>query len=96
MAKTQDERIAKSLDTYRKVARDLGFKPVPNRSDGMLKRKDWTLETNFVHGEGRVLLVQGRTAGDRDSNARRVTLYVRDKVGHADAERDLLSATVNR
>lgn len=90
MAKTQDEKIAKSLDTYRKVAKNMGFKQVPNRSDGMLKRKDWTLETNFVHGEGRVLLVQGRTAGDRDANARRVTLFVRGRIQAESAEIELL------
>lgn len=81
-----DAKIAKSLDRYRRAGKKIGFKPI--RADGLMVFKSWSMETHFVHGEGRVMLVQNRARGDRDQMGRRVTLYVRDNVllREADAE----------
>jgi hypothetical protein len=85
---TGDDAIAKGLDNYRRAAVKTGFKPAPQRSDGMLVYRNWSLETNFVHGEGRVILTQDRSRGDRE-RTRRVELRVTDKVGAKDAAESL-------
>lgn len=74
----KDDHIADTLRKYKNCAKKIGFKPVANRADGMLEWRSWSMETNFVHGEGRVILTQNRTAGDR-SNSRKVILYVHGK-----------------
>jgi hypothetical protein len=67
---TKDAEIADSISRVRQLVELHGwFKPAPNRSDGMLigqgKWDGWQLEMRFVHGEGTVDLMYGRTAGER-------------------------------
>lgn len=85
---TKDEQITKGLDNYRRAAIKHGFKLADHRSDGMLVFRNWSLETNFVHGEGRVILTQDRSRGDRE-RTRRVVLYVRGKVSVKQAAEEL-------
>lgn len=88
--RVHDDDIAKALAKFRTQAKKIGFKDIPNRSDGMLAYKTWHMETNFVHGEGRVILTQDRTAGDR-SNTRKVTIYIHGhkRVTHESARAEI-------
>lgn len=86
-----DDRIRKDIAKFLTQAKKIGFKQVANRADLMLGYRNWHLETNFVHGEGRVILTQDRTAGDR-SNTRKVTIYLhgRERVTHESAHEELM------
>lgn len=78
-----DDEIAQELHNYGVIARQLGFTRVPNRSDGMLSFDGWSFETQFVHGEGRIIMTKDRYAGAR-SHTDRYDLPIRK--GGATAE----------
>lgn len=87
MNATQDETIAQSIGRVRQTVELLGwFKAAPNRSDGMLvgqgKWDGWQLEMRFVHGEGTVDLMHGRTAGEREVGWRAVQKVRGEWTGH--------------
>lgn len=80
----KDEAIRDGLAQYTRVAGKIGFKQHDQRSDNFLVYHNWSMETHFVHGEGRVILIQDRTRGDRE-RTRRIEIFVRDKVTFKDA-----------
>lgn len=92
----RDERIVHVLNRTRTAAIDeIGFKLVELRGDGQLELVAGlvriTLDTNYVHGEGRLILMIVK--GVRNQQRRVVTISGRGTVG--DEARMALSSLTN-
>jgi len=68
---TNDDPISDTLKRVRTLVELHNmFTPAPDRADGLLIGQNgwegWSLETRFIHGEGTIDLMQGRTRGERE------------------------------